>query len=134
MSKNIIDICKKDIMIQIFTFFYIHKKKPLDLWIFTTSGIRWINMFWDVMNTIWPSLENVCLSVDLSVCMSPKFCGYCISRTKARKLMKHYIQLHLDTIQCWLHLGAYRSRSSDVFKILIFFNTVVQDKIARNCT
>ena len=44
------------------------------------------------------------LSVDLSVCMSPKFCGHCISRTNERKLMKLYIQLHLGIIWCWLVL------------------------------
>ena len=32
------------------------------------------------------------LSVGLSVCMCPKFCGHCISRTHARELMKLYIK------------------------------------------
>ena len=37
-----------------------------------------------------------CMSIGLSVYLSPKFCGHCISRTNAGKLMKLYIQLHLD--------------------------------------
>ena len=69
-----------------FTFFHIHKK-VLDSWKFSTPGFRWIHMFWDVLNTIWPFLENVCLSV--------LFWGHCISRTNGRKLMKLNIQLHL---------------------------------------
>ena len=73
----------------IFIFFHIRKKKALDSRKFSTSGFRRIYMLWDIFNTIWPFLENVCLCV----CMSPKFCGHCISRTNARKLMKLYIQL-----------------------------------------
>ena len=53
----------------LFTFFYIHKKKILDSRKFSTSDFRCIYMFWDVMNAIWPLLENACLPV----CMSPKF-------------------------------------------------------------
>ena len=48
-----------------FTFFYIQKKKVLDMRKFSTSSLRWIYMFWDVLNTIGPFLENVCLSVCL---------------------------------------------------------------------
>ena len=76
------------------TFFYVHKKKVFYSQKFSTSGFRWIYIFWDVLKTIIPFLENVCLSI----CMSPKFCGHCISRTNARILMKLYIQLHLDMI------------------------------------
>ena len=32
---------------------------------FSTSGFRWIYMFWDVLNMNWPFLENVCRSVCL---------------------------------------------------------------------
>ena len=46
-----------------FTFFYMQKKKVLDSRKFSTSSFRWIYMFWDVLNTIWPFLENVCLYV-----------------------------------------------------------------------
>ena len=53
----------------IFTFFYVHKKKILGSRKFSTSGFWWIYMFWNVLNTIWPFLENVCLSVGLSVCL-----------------------------------------------------------------
>ena len=49
----------------LFTFFHMHKKKVLDLRKFSTSGFRWIYMFWNVLNTIWPFLENVCLCVCL---------------------------------------------------------------------
>ena len=48
-----------------FTFFYIHKKKVLDSRKFSTTGFRWIDMFWDVLNTIGPFLEKVCLSTIL---------------------------------------------------------------------
>ena len=68
-------------ILSIFTFFYIYMKKILDSWTFLTSGFWWINMFWDVQNTIWLFLENACLSV----CMSPRSCGHCFSRTVARK-------------------------------------------------
>ena len=34
---------------------------------FSTSGFRWVYMFWDILNTIWPYLENVCLSVCMYV-------------------------------------------------------------------
>ena len=95
-----------------FTFFYMHKKKVLDLRKFSTSGFGWIYMFWDVPSTIWPFLEIVWLSV----CMSPKFCGHSISRTYKQKLMKFYIQLHLDLSWCWLDFSVYHSRSSDVFR------------------
>ena len=53
------------------------------------------------------------ISVRLYANMCPKFCGHCISRTNARKLMKFCIKLHLDIIWCWLDFGAYRSRFSD---------------------
>ena len=79
-------------------FLLYHQKKVLDSWKFSTSGFWWIYMIWDALNTIWPLLENVCLSV----CRSPKFCGNCISGSNARKLMKLYIQLHLDKI--WFSL------------------------------
>ena len=65
---------------SLYTFFYIHEKKVLESWKFSTSGFRWIYMFWDVLNKIWRILENICLSV----CMSPKFCGYCISNLMRR--------------------------------------------------
>ena len=75
-------------------------------------------------------LENICLSVGLYVCMPPKFCEHCISRSNARKLMKLYIQLHLDTIWCWLYLGAYRSRSSAVVRnFWVFYH----NGIGQNC-
>ena len=88
----------------LFTFCYIHKKKVLDSRIFSTSGFRWIYMFWDVLKTIWPFLEYICLFVFLLVCMSLKFCGHCISRINERKLMKLYMRLQRDIICCWLDL------------------------------
>ena len=91
-------------------FFYIHKMKILDSRKLSTSGFRWIYIFWDVLIlTIWPFLKNVCLSVY----MSPKFCGHCISRTNVKKLMKLYIQLHLDIIWNWLDFSAYSSKNSN---------------------
>ena len=56
-------------LLLIFTFFYIHKMKILDSRKFSKSGFRRIYMFWDVLDTIWPFLENVCLSVCRSVCL-----------------------------------------------------------------
>ena len=53
-----------------------------------------------------------CLSVSVSACMSPKFCEHCISRTNAQKLMKLYIQFHLDIIWCWLDFCVYCSTSN----------------------
>ena len=81
---------------QFFTFFYIHKKKIFNSQKFSATDFRWIYMFWDVLNTLWPFLENVCMyvcrsvylyvcllvcmsvcmSVDLYACMSSKFCGH----------------------------------------------------------
>ena len=48
---------------RIFIFYFIHK--VLDSRKFSTSGLRWIYILWDVLNTIWPFLENVCLNVCL---------------------------------------------------------------------
>ena len=84
-----------DAYCRIFTFFYAHKKKVLDSRKFSTSSLRWIDMLWNVLNTIWPFLENVCLAGWLSACLSVLFFGNCISRTNGRKLMKLNIQLHL---------------------------------------
>ena len=67
----------------------------------------------------------VCLSVCMLVCMSPKFCGHCISRTNSWKLIKLYIQLHLQIVCGLLDFGAHHSRSSDVTRNFDFFNTVV---------
>ena len=39
--------------IYFFTFFCIHKKKVLDLRKFSASVFRWMDIFWDVLNTIW---------------------------------------------------------------------------------
>ena len=82
----------------IITFFCRHKKKVLGSRKFLTSGFWWIYRFWGVLNTIWPFLENVCLSICLSVYMSPKFCRHYNSRTNAQKLVILYVQLHLDII------------------------------------
>ena len=72
--------------------------------------------------TLFRKYLSVCLTVGLAVCMFPKFYESCISRTNARKMMKLYIQLHLDIIWCWLDFGVHISRSSDVdrnFEILL---------------
>ena len=125
-------------ILDIFPFFYVHKKKLLDSRKFSKSGFRWIHMLWDVLLTIWTFLENFCLSICLSVCLSlcmhPKFCEDCISRTNARKLMKHYIQLHFDIIWCWLNLGAYHSRSTEIFRknSSKYANLMVESHICNN--
>ena len=49
----------------ILTFFYIHTKKIMDSRKFSTSGFRCIYIFWDVLKTSWPFLENICLYVYL---------------------------------------------------------------------
>ena len=61
-------------------FSFLLYTEELDSRKFLNSGFRWIYMFWDVLNTIWPFLENVCLYV--------LFCRHCISRTNRQKLMK----------------------------------------------
>ena len=53
--------------LTIFSFFYMHKKKVFDSLKFAISDVRWICMFWYVLNTIWPFLENVCLSAYMHV-------------------------------------------------------------------
>ena len=65
----------------------------------------------------------------LSVCMSPNFCGHCISRTNAWKFMKLYIQLPIDIIWYWLDFSEYRSRSSDVVRNVWFLHS----GIGQNC-
>ena len=40
------------LLVFLFTFFSIHKKKVLDSRKFSTSGFWWIYMFWDVLNSI----------------------------------------------------------------------------------
>ena len=107
--KIVLHSYKEKFFSYIFTFFYMHKKKVLD-----SRKFWWIYMFWDVLNTIWPFLENIC------VCTPPKFCGHCISRRNWQKLMKLYIQLHLYGIWSWLDFGAYRSKSSDVIQNFSF--------------
>ena len=53
---------------QYFYFLLYKKEKVLVSCKFSISGFRWIYTFWDVLNTIWLFLENVCLSVCLCVC------------------------------------------------------------------
>ena len=55
--------------LTIFIFFYIHKKKVLDSRKFPTCGFRCIYTFWGILNTIWPLLQNACLSVCMSACL-----------------------------------------------------------------
>ena len=67
---------------------------------FSTSGFWWIYIFWDVLNTIWPFLENVCLYV---------VCHQNFVDTVSQKLMHgkwwNFMLLHLDVIWCWLDFG-----------------------------
>ena len=98
-------------LLTVLTFIYAYTKKVLNSRKFSTSGFRLIYMFWDVLNEIWPFLENVCLS--------SKFCEHCISRTNPWKLMKLYIQLHLDMIWCWLDFSVYRSRRSAAVRFFL---------------
>ena len=93
----------------IIIFFCMHKKKVLESRKFSTHGFWWIYIFWYVLNTIWLFLEKVCMYVSIL-----QNFVHGISRTNERKLMKFYIQLHLDIILSWLHFGVCRSRSSDV--------------------
>ena len=114
-------------MQYLFIFFFIHKKKVLDLRKFLTTGFRRIYMFWDVwirFSNFWKM--SVWLHICVSVCMSPKFCGHCISRINVQKLMKLYIHLNLDIIQCWLDFGAQKVPMFEIFVFLWnFFNTVL---------
>ena len=82
---------------QSYYFLLYKKKKVLVSCKFSISCFWWIYTFWDVLNTCWLFLENVCLSVCVSVnlcvcvCVWQKFCGKCSSRTSARNFMKLYI-------------------------------------------
>ena len=62
LLKCSLDIFKR-ISREFFTFFYTYKKKVLDSCKFSTASFRWIYVFWDVLNMIWPFLENVCLLI-----------------------------------------------------------------------
>ena len=72
--------------------------------------ITWENTYFSVDN-----FENH-LSLWLLLCkkngLSSKFCGHCISRTNAQKLMKLYIQLQIDIIWNLLDFGVYCSTGS----------------------
>ena len=103
-SSKIIVYIEIKILIALF---YTHKKKILNSWKFSTSDFRWIYMFWDEHDL---TIFRECLSV----CMSPKFCVFCISRTNARILMKLYI----DIVWWWLDFGAYHLRISDVVQLV----------------
>ena len=52
-------------------YFLLYKKKVLISCKFLISGFWWICTFWDVLNTIWLFLENVCVW--------RKLCGKCKS-------------------------------------------------------
>ena len=77
---------------------------------FSLSSIHIRRKLWiceNFRNPVFDGFTYLCLKRDLpifrkclSVFMSPKYCGHCISRTDARKLMKLYIQLHLYIIWC----------------------------------
>ena len=68
----------------------------------------------------------------LSVCMSPKFCGHCISRTNAWKLIKLYIQLDLDIIWCVLDLMLLFKKSWCCSKCLISLTQWYRTKLLEN--
>ena len=91
----------------LFTFFYVHKKRVL-------NSRKIFDIRFSIVLHVYrcPKQDLTIFRKCLSVCMFQKFCGLCISKTNTRKLMKIYIQLHLDIIWCWLDFGAYRSRSS----------------------
>ena len=110
----------------VLTIFYIHKKKILNSRKFSTCDFRLIYMFWGILNSIWPFLKNVCLSLR----MSPKFDRHCISRTNCQKLMKLYIQLYLHITWCILDFGAFGSRS---FNVIRYFRFLKHSGIIQNC-
>ena len=56
----------------------------------------------------WPHHASLKMYVCLYVCVSPKFCGHCISRANARNVTKFYILLYLDKNWGWLDIGGYR--------------------------
>ena len=61
-------------------------------------------MSWTRFDHLYKCL-SVYQTVSLSVCMSSKFCGHCISRTREQKLMKLYIHCLLYVIWSWLGFG-----------------------------
>ena len=62
-------------------------------------------------------------------CMSPKYFGHYNSRTNKRKLMKLYIQLHLNIISCLLDFVQTALEVLMLFEIYDFFNS----GIGQNC-
>ena len=63
MKVRLVTIDMKVTFPNIFTFFYMHKKKVKYSRKFSTSGFQWIYMFWDFLNTIWSFLGNVYMYV-----------------------------------------------------------------------
>ena len=69
MSLYEITYWKQSFILMGYTFYFLlyKKKKVLVSCKFSFSGFRWIYTFWDVLNTIWLFLENVCLCVSVYV-------------------------------------------------------------------
>lgn len=88
-----------------YTYFFISKKKILELWNCSTI-FWWIYAFWDVMNTIWLLLKNISVCL-LSACMRHKFCDHDNSRINSWNFHKFHIYLEIDINWCSLHFGAY---------------------------
>ena len=107
----------------------IHKKKVLHSRKFSTSSFL-MDLFVLKCHEHDLSIYRKCLSVDLSdACMSPKFCGHCVSRTNARKFMK------LCSVAPWynfvlIRFWCYRLRNSDVIWNFWFLKCSV---IEQNC-
>ena len=97
---------------RLFTFFCIHKKKVLDSRKFSASGFRWIDIFWDVLNTIWPFLENVCLDTVSQELMRGNWWNLIFSWT--------FMGLRADSILVYI-----AQEVPMLFEFFDFFNTVV---------
>ena len=95
---------------------------------FSLASFRWICLLWDILNTIWPFLENVWLYVRMSL----QFCGHCISKSNAPKLRKLYIQLDLDIIWCVLDLMLLFKKSWCCSKCLISLTQWYRTKLLEN--
>ena len=103
----------------------------MDLRKLSITGFRWIHMFWDVLNTIWQFSENVCLSVSLSVCMFPKFCGNCISRMKCAEIDEISYSVaswyNLKLIRFWcISLKKFRYCSKFFISLTHWYRTILR--------
>ena len=119
-----------------FTLLYIYiRRKYLIRENFLTSAFRWIYMFWDVLNTVWPFLENDCLWVYLYVWLryfvDPDLKNLCKEIDETLYSVATWYNLEFIRVWCvplsrWCCWGTFSSN----FWILI--SLILEHKIAPN--